>query len=79
MQDERLFWELLQVFVQSKGRIATREAQGPEILLMQVLQNALARRNQPVYMYEPMIEKTTVIYSRTSLGTSIAVSCNRNI
>ncbi|CAK4079675.1 unnamed protein product [Aphanomyces euteiches] len=49
-EDERLLWELMQVFLKSKGKISTRDAQVPDILLMQVLQNSLARRtNLPPY------------------------------
>ncbi|KAF0698634.1 Aste57867_10728 [Aphanomyces stellatus] len=49
-EDERLLWELLQVLVKSKGKISTRDAQVPDMLLMQVLQNSVARRtNLPPY------------------------------
>ncbi|OQS02896.1 COPII coat assembly protein SEC16 [Thraustotheca clavata] len=47
--DDKLLWELFEVFVKTRGRIATRDAQAPEILLMQLLQNAEARRHPTSY------------------------------
>ncbi|ETW00222.1 hypothetical protein H310_07614 [Aphanomyces invadans] len=71
-EDERLLWDLMQVFVKSKGKISTRDAKASDILLMQVLQNALARRSNSLPPYDPV--SPTAVHAPSFEGTEVATN-----
>ncbi|RHX98837.1 hypothetical protein DYB36_009842 [Aphanomyces astaci] len=50
-EDERVLWELMHVFVKSKGKVSNRDA--TDMLLLPLLQNSLARRSNAQYDAAP--------------------------